>query len=40
MRITARDHPPPPKEYLEAESTGSFFEDFSTHDAVCAVQPY
>jgi len=32
MRMTSRDHPPPPEEYLQAGSTGSFFDDFSTHD--------
>jgi len=30
MRITSRDHPPPPLEFLD--SAGSFFDDFSTHD--------
>jgi len=32
LRVTSRDHPPPPEEYLLADSTGSFFDDFSTHD--------
>lgn len=34
LRVTSRDHPPPPEEYLQAASTGSFFDDFSTHDVV------
>lgn len=32
LRLTSRDHPPPPEEYLNAPSSGSFFDDFSTHD--------
>ena len=31
LRITFRDHPAP-KEYMSADSTGSLFDDFSTHD--------
>jgi myo-inositol 2-dehydrogenase/D-chiro-inositol 1-dehydrogenase len=30
LRLTSRDHPPPPEHFLE--SAGTFFEDFSTHD--------
>ena len=37
LRVTSRDHPPPPEEYLQAESTGSFFDDFSTHDVVRSI---
>jgi len=33
LRITSRDHPPPPDEYLgDPEASGGFFRDFSTHD--------
>jgi myo-inositol 2-dehydrogenase/D-chiro-inositol 1-dehydrogenase len=32
LRLTSRDHPPPPIEVLS--SAGSFFQDFSTHDVV------
>jgi hypothetical protein len=34
LRLTSRDHPPPPEAYLTAPSSGSFFDDFSTHDVV------
>jgi myo-inositol 2-dehydrogenase/D-chiro-inositol 1-dehydrogenase len=30
LRLSSRDHPPPPDQFLD--SAGTFFEDFSTHD--------
>eukprot|EP00698_Gefionella_okellyi_P000635 TRINITY_DN10560_c0_g1_i1.p1 TRINITY_DN10560_c0_g1~~TRINITY_DN10560_c0_g1_i1.p1 ORF type:complete len:730 (-),score=129.43 TRINITY_DN10560_c0_g1_i1:1-2190(-) len=33
LRVTSRDHPPPPAAYLaNATASGGFFHDFSTHD--------
>jgi myo-inositol 2-dehydrogenase/D-chiro-inositol 1-dehydrogenase len=34
VRLTSRDHPPPPVDFLA--TAGSFFQDFSTHDCDAA----
>jgi len=32
IRIISRDHPPPLADYTSDATTGSFFDDFTTHD--------